>query len=454
MDSMARLRMAGIGAALVAAFAAGCGGGGGDSQAPSTTRGSSAVEPPLNWTVDAPFENQPGKAEYPSVAIASSGETIAVFAQQTESRLAVHAVHGNANSARNNAPRILDRPDTSAQAPYRTTGKFQSATQVAMNPATGDAIAVWSATAGSVPQVWAAAYSRAADIWHAPVRLDTSSTGASYPVVAMNAQGNAVAAWTESASVNAAYFSGGSWRNTVRLSALAAQAPQAGIDAAGNALVAWVERDASGNDNIMASDVTAAGPAPARILDTVAAPASMPSVAVAPNGNALVAWVQDDGSGSSILASLRSGGTWSAPTRIESRPGSSYAPSAALNNTSGFVAWEQADTEVPSGSAYAARMDATGAWSAPVLVYNRGGAMPVIRLRDNGDAMLVWLASHTQFATWSAATSSWSPVVNLAPYNCGNGHSLAMDAASGKAVAAWIPSNCARNNDVYGAFYR
>ena len=454
MGGKARFRMAGMGAVILTALASGCGGG---SPSPVAALGSSTAIPAPAWTVDAPFENQPGKAEYPSVAIASNGETIAVFAQHTGTRLAVHAVHGNVDSARVGAPRIIDRPDMNAQTPQHLTGKSRTATQIAMNTATGDAVAVWSATSGTVAQVWAASYSRASDTWHAPVRLDTTSSGASHPVVAMNAQGNAIAAWSETSSsgVSAAYFTGGSWRNPVRLSVLAAGMPQAGIDAAGNATVAWVEKDATGNDSILATRMTGAGvSSPPRILDASARPAAMPSVAVAPNGNALVAWLQDDGNGQSVHASRFAGGTWSVPAVIENRPGNSYAPFAALNDTTGFVAWEQGDTQAASASTFAARMDAAGAWSAPVIVYNRGGFMPVVRLRDNGDAMMVWLAAHTQYATWSASASAWSSVINLAPYNCGYGHAIAMDAASGKAVAAWIPSNCSRNNDVYGAFYR
>ncbi|WP_420474592.1 hypothetical protein [Noviherbaspirillum sp. ST9] len=438
------------GIAAAALLAAGCGGGGGEN-GPATTLASSITNPSPAWTIDAPFENEAGKAEYPSVAIAASGDTITVFAQRTGTRLAVFAVHGNVNSAEVRNPRMIDRPETSAQPSLRSGGKFVTATQVAINTATGDAIAVWSATAGSASQVWAARYARASDTWLAPVRLDSAATGASYPVLAMNAQGSAIAAWSEGSSISAAYFTGGTWRNPARLSTGEASAPQAAIDAVGNAHVAWVEKDTSGADNIVVSRLTGSGaPSAPRVIDVMSAPASAPSVAVAPNGSALAAWLQDDG----VYASRFTDGTWSAPLSVDHLPGRSNAPFAALNDSGGFVAWEQETQDAASASAYAVRLNGAGNWSTPVNVYNRGGFMPVVRLRDNGDAMMVWLAAHTQFATWSASTGAWSSVVNLAPYNCGSGHALAMDAASGKAVAAWIPSNCSRNNDLYGAFYR
>ena len=436
----------------------GCGGGGDDK--PSATLAPQAGAAAPAWTIDIPIENQSGKAEYPAVAMAANGDTIAVFAQHTGSRIAVHAVHGNAGSAGWGTPRVIDRPDTSAHVPQIVPGKFQTATQLAIQPATGDAVAVWSADSSGVAQVWAARYHRASDTWSAPARLDASAAGASYPVIAMNAQGNAVVAWSESASggapgVSAAYFTNGAWGSPVRLSARAASAPQAGIDAAGNAQVVWMEKNAGGIDDIMVTKLNRAGPAsPARVLDTSAAAASLPAIAVAANGNAIVAWLQEDGTGNSVHASHLAGDNWSASSVLERLRDDSYAPAVALNETGGFVAWEQQDIPGASGLAYAVRLDAAGTWGDPATVYNRGGYMPVIRLRDNGDAMMIWLAAHTQYATWSASASSWSAVTNLAPYNCGAGHALAMDAASGKAVAAWIPSNCGRHHDVYGAFYK
>jgi hypothetical protein len=446
-------------AAIASGVAAGCGGGG-DAPATTLAPGASTAAPAPSWTIDIALEQQPGKAEYPSVAIAANGDTIAVFAQQTGSRIAVHAVHGNAGSAKWGAPRVIDRPDTSAHLPQLVPGKFQTATQLAIHPATGDAVAVWSAAGSGGAQVWVARYHRASDTWGVPVRLDTAAAGASYPVVAMNAQGNAIAAWSEAASggtpgVAAAYFANGAWGASVKLSARAAGAPQAGIDAAGNAVVTWTEKNAAGIDDVMVAKMNSARvTSSARVLDASAAPASLPAIAVAANGNALVVWLQADDTGNSVHASRLAGDTWSAPAVLERLQDDSYAPAVALNDTGGFVAWEQEDIPGASGLAYAVRLDASGTWSAPAAVYNRGGAMPVVRMRDNGDAMMIWLAAHTQYATWSASASSWSAVINLAPYNCGNGHALAMDAASGKAVAAWIPSNCARNNDVYGAFYR
>ncbi|HYD60947.1 MAG TPA: hypothetical protein VEC35_11360 [Noviherbaspirillum sp.] len=445
-------------AAIAASVAAGCGGGG-DDKPPATLAPQAGTTAPT-WTIDIPIENQSGKAEFPSVAIAANGDTIAVFAQQTGTRIAVHAVHGNAGSGRWGHSRVIDRPDTSAHVPQTIPGKFQTATQLAIQPATGDAVAVWSANGGGVAQVWAARYHRASDTWSAPVRLNASSANASYPVIAMNAQGNAVAVWSETATggtpgVGAAYFANGAWSASTSLSTRAAGTPQAGIDAAGNALVTWTEKNAAGIDDIMVAKMNSGGvTSPARTLDTSATPASLPAITVAPNGNALVAWLQDDDTGNSVHASRLAGDAWSPPAVLERLQDDSYAPAVALNDIGGFVAWEQQDVPGASGLAYAVRLDASGTWSAPATVYNRGGYMPVIRLRDNGDAMMIWLAAHTQYATWSASASAWSAVTNLAPYNCGAGHALAMDASSGKAVAAWIPSNCARNNDVYGAFYR
>lgn len=445
---------------LIALLAAGCGGGGSDAAPAVVTAG--VVGTSAKWTMPIELEHQPGKVEYPSAGMSANGDIITVFAQRIGDRIAVHAVHGNVDAMRFGAPRIIDQASTSAQSPLRLSGKTQSATQVAVNPATGDAVAVWSAMTGSVPHVWSAHYHRAADAWSVPVQLDAAAEGASYPSVAMNAQGKAIAAWSEAAvddtsrNASAAVFAGGTWQRPVRLSARAAgEAPQAGIDAAGNMLVAWVEKDASGTDDIVAARITGTGMVQhTQVVDASAAPAALPALAVAPGGAAVLAWVQSDGSHASVHASRLAGNGWSAPERIENLPNTSFAPAVTLNDAGGFVAWEQEEAAGFSGHAYAARVNASQGWEEPVRVYTRGGYMPAIRIQDNGDALMIWLAAHTQYARYSAASGRWGEVTNLSPYNCGNGHTLAFDPASGKAFAAWIPSVCSRSDDLYAAFFR
>lgn len=455
-----RIAEAILATSLAALLVAACGGGGGDG-APSSVAAGSTVSASARWSVPNELEFLPGKAEYPSVAMSAAGDVIAVFAQQSGGRNAVHAVHGHADTMRFGPVRAIDDPATSAHTPQVLLGKALPATQLAINPATGDAMAVWSATSASGSHVWAARYHRSSDAWSAPVKLDAAAAGASYPHVAMNAQGNAVAIWSEAAGsdaprgVSIAYYSNGTWGRPVRLSTReTGDAPQAGMDAAGNAIVAWSEKDANGNYDIVATRILAGGTVQGSVVvDALAAAASMPALAVEPNGHALLAWVQSDGTGASVHASRRTGEAWSAPQRLENLSHASFAPAAVLNNSGGFVAWEQEYAAGFTGHAYAARLSANG-WEEPVMVYTRGGYMPVIRMQDNGDALMIWLAANTQYARYSAAASRWSEVTNLSPYNCGNGHALAMDAASGKAFAAWIPSACARADDVFGSFFR
>lgn len=447
---------------FLALLVAGCGGGGGDGGTSTAVASESAVGANASWTMPVELERESGKAEHPSVGMSANGDVVAVFAQQAGERLAVYAVHGNVNTERFGTPRLIDNPSTSAQRPLLSLGRTRPATQVATNPATGDAIAVWSASAGGIAHVWSARYVRASDAWSAPVQLDTNAAGATMPIVAMNAQGNAIAIWSEAASgeiprgVSMAYFTHAAWSRPVRLSArTTGDAPQAGIDGSGNAIAAWTEKDASGADNVVAARIGSTGAVQgSTIVDASDAPASLPAVAVAPNGNALLSWVQSDGSNSSVHASRYTGSTWTAAQRIENLADESYAPAVALNNAGGFVAWEQQFSGGFTGHAYVARLNAANEWEAPVLVYNRGGYMPVVRMRDNGDAMMTWLAGHTQYARFSASTSRWSDVTNVSAYNCGSGHALAMDATSGKAFAAWIPSNCGRAYDLFGTFFK
>lgn len=115
------------------------------------------------WSLPVQLESESGNAEYTAVAMSSNGDVMAVYTQRMANRNVVHAVHGNVDAQRYNAPRVIDHAATSAQLPAIFTGKSQPATRVAMHPANGDAVAVWSAMSGATSHVWSARYVKASD---------------------------------------------------------------------------------------------------------------------------------------------------------------------------------------------------------------------------------------------------------------------------------------------------
>jgi hypothetical protein len=178
-------------------------------------------------------------------------------------------------------------------------------------------------------------------------------TAGTAPVVEMNRAGDAVVAWTDGAGISAVYRpSGGAWETFSRLQVHAGafpRGPAVAIASDGSAIVTW-EGYASGAYHVNAARRTAAGPWPATgSFDNVATESAVPAssdgetyqfscdgtaAAIDDSGHAFVAWPDSYGSyrhvstptlnDQSIVcgmrSAVRSGGTWSGPTAITSRP--------------------------------------------------------------------------------------------------------------------------------------
>jgi hypothetical protein len=122
----------------------------------------------------------------------------------------------------------------------------------------GNAIAVWAWEFGS--PVIQAAFRPAGGAWQAPVNI--SEKGASSPQVAFNGQGDALAIWEDYDGGNYIVQSafrpaGGAWQTPVALSdeAHGAYDTQIAVDGQGDAVAAW-----TGEDGIQGAGYVAAGP--------------------------------------------------------------------------------------------------------------------------------------------------------------------------------------------------
>jgi hypothetical protein len=308
---------------------------------------------------------------------------------------------------------------------------------VAMDP-TGTALAVWKL--GDTTDILAAFFD--GSNWQPPQTLDFN-TGTNIstffePIltVAMNGPGQGVAAWINTntgSEVHASFFSGGSWQPFAVIgigtvdpflsystngSAIAAwlnvtgsssevfvnnfiggswQAPLligttgfpfpsnigTGIDASGHGIVAWI--DTSNNVNVSYFNGTSWQPPV--LLTTDGSGGNFVSVAMAPNGKAIVAWV---GSSSSF-----DGTTWSPPISYSNDvvfsdfflyPGASVSMDSQNN---AFVVWGTSSTL----SIFSATLaPGATAWGAPELIGPTPDSLGTIgsSLSDNGAGFVIW----------------------------------------------------------------
>lgn len=159
-----------------------------------------------------------------------------------------------------------------------------------------------------LPNMWAARYDATAGTWSTPLLIGSAdlagSDGTERPRLAVNASGNAVAAWQETrgleTSIVAARFSASSglWAAPVALEASAQQAswPAVAIDINGNAQAVWVQKTdvaAANNSGYTARlDATTGTWGAPQLFEQAVEEVSTPQVGMEDSGRTLIAWDQ------------------------------------------------------------------------------------------------------------------------------------------------------------------
>ncbi len=177
--------------------------------------------------------------------------------------------------------------------------------------ASGNAIAIWQQKENSKYDVWVRHYIKG-DGWQPRIQLDTNETySAREPELAVAENGDAIAIWQEEPNgiqdsiFVSHYTSGESWGVPVLIENYTngrADYPEIAIDKNGNAIAAWQQRI---NDNIrhvaINRYVVSEGWGAAQLIeDNTTHSISYPRIAFGPIGNAIVTWYEDDGVNNNI----------------------------------------------------------------------------------------------------------------------------------------------------------
>ena len=127
----------------------------------------------------------------------------------------------------------------------------------------GDTVAVWPWEFGGNIQ---AAFRPAGGAWQAPLNISAFDENARNPRVAFDSQGNAIAVWALQPSVGApeviqsAFMpAGGTWQAPVDISGEDASFPEVAFDGQGDAIAVWDSGNGT-NDEIQSAGYVAAGP--------------------------------------------------------------------------------------------------------------------------------------------------------------------------------------------------
>jgi len=252
-----------------------------------------AATRPVGGSWQAPVELSASGQESsvaPQVAVGANGDAVAVWRNHSSSGFVVTAALRPAGGTWQ-APVDISAVGLSAPASL----VLGVSPQVAVD-AEGNAVAVWNHPTASTSIVQGAVRT-AAGPWQAPVNLSAAGRHAEDADIAVDPRGNAIAVWDRSVGdtsivQSAARAAGGAWQAPVNLSTAGDDAvgPRVAVDPQGNAIAAWSVDRLSTPASIVQSAMRAAAGAWQAPVDIAAAGSDNPDVAVDAQGNAVAVW--------------------------------------------------------------------------------------------------------------------------------------------------------------------
>jgi hypothetical protein len=294
---------------------------------------------------------------------------------------------------------------------------------IAMDAA-GNLVAVWAQRVGALVTVETEWRPRASGAWSAASPLSPSlpDAGVFGPVVQVNADGGAVAAWVESGVVVAALgnVATQTWAQRDPLSSIAGLGegdPSVAIDGAGDAAVAWAWLGATSEHPVVqAAYRPRGGQWEVRTLgEADGSVPPHPRAAIDGGGNATFVWVGGTGATSLETAGRTSPGTWSEQSTIV--PSGASDPELAVDPQGrALVVWRnqgarriEASIRPGAASAWQPRAFVSPSESSPDAV---DASVPRVGIDGAGNAVATWERGTGQVSVeTSELGGSWAPTL-------------------------------------------
>jgi len=352
----------------------------------------------------------------------------------------------------------------------------------------GNAIAMWEQF-DALPQqygVWTNRYT-AGKGWGTPKRINDYVGQAAQLALAINGRGEAIAVWAQysvsdpdnpSAPFHSSLWSnrfqpGKGWGKSVQIqdASTYALAPKAAIDAQGNAVVVWHQQNAALDiTNVYGTRYSKQdGWAAARLLQADAAmQGTDPQVAMADDGDAMIAWGQTDRTTFlSNIASLRysARGGWSAPDNVPGTDGAGVVALGIDGRGNAIAAWTRMDPSTSQDNVFASRYGVKHGWDVPEMLQpgtDVNGGQLRLAMNGSGQAIALWkeaVYSYSGDFTYEMHANRYVPgkgwqgsqlvgATAVSPDTGGSNPQIGMDEA-GNAMAVWEQPNFAAQTDPY-----
>lgn len=342
----------------------------------------------------------------PRIGIDGSGNAIVVWLQSTGTNSTIWAARYVSGSGWEAARQISTGSDTA---------KWANVPQIGVD-ASGNAVAVWHAQNPAINtnhfDIYYSRYTKASDSWSGQAIISSGTNTGHNPHIALNAAGDGMAVWTEGQDDGSTsngpmdvwclrYSASGEWSGAAakvnsipgNVSDVYDQTSVA-VDPDGNAVVVWVQGGITGNIYTVgsgwgSSSLIANSP-------DISGNCYSPDVSMDANGNAIVVWQQQNGFTSFTYANILYEGSWGTSLKISDDTGPVIDTHVRMDAAGNARAvWLQ-----PEGSNSTVRSNAYAAgsgWGSATLVSTLVGIdgytvypVPRIGMNSNGDSFTVW----------------------------------------------------------------
>ncbi|MEM9729544.1 MAG: Ig-like domain-containing protein [Myxococcota bacterium] len=235
--------------------------------------------------------------------------------------------------------------------------------------------------------------------WDAPELIETDENGATTNVrVAVDAAGNGVAVWSQGdgtrTNIWANRFEDGAW-GTAQLIETDDQGDAIGVRVAlgedGDGVAVWAQWDGTRFSLWGSRFEAGAWASPVLIETDDTGNVFFPALALAPDGDGVVVWPQNDGDQTNIWSSRFVGGIWETRRLVESNDGFADSVDVSLSPSGdGFAVWLQSDGL--RENVWASRLQ-SGVWGEPEMIEDEepdSVSPPRIVADSQGRAVAVW----------------------------------------------------------------
>ena len=353
--------------------------------------------------------------------------------------------------------RELDDGAASVRAAVRPAGGSWAPSQRISTPAAatespklamdrlGNAIAVWQRSSGA-DSVVQAAIRPARGAWSAPQDLSSPGDVAFGASVAIRA-GKVTAVWMvlrdrRTAVQSSARTIAGSWSvpQTVSGPVGNASTPVVAVDDQGGAVAAWrwsdgaflvVQAAARPTGGVWSAPETLSGPGRS---------ASQPLVAMDASGNAVAAWLRFNGSWTAAqVASRPAGKAWEEAQNLSERGGNARGLDLTMNaRGDAAVTWGQTKLSVPDDLWSALRPAGSGRWTRALVTEGWRGLEARVALDERGNATAVWSGYYLASASFKPVGEAWQDDYLLSDYDFLAAQPAVTTPTPENATAVWV----------------